>query len=78
MPLEAATRSLPRATPVKLEQLIQNVIEERLRDGQLDECELSLQDLGRINRAFLQMTLGSHHERIQYPNLAIGGSKWKY
>lgn len=76
--LEAATRSLPRATPVKLEQLIQNVIEERLRDGQLDECELSLQDLGRINRAFLQMTLGSHHERIQYPDLAIGGSKWKY
>lgn len=76
--LEASTRALPRATPVKLEQLIQNVIEERLRDGQLDECELSMQDLGRINRAFLQMTLGSHHERMQYPNLFIGGSKWKY
>jgi putative nucleotidyltransferase with HDIG domain len=76
--LEAATRSLPRATPVKLEQVIQNVIEERLRDGQLDECELSLQDLGRINRAFLQMTLGSYHERVQYPSLSIGGNKWKY
>ncbi len=76
--LEAATRALPRSTPVKLEQVIQNVIEERLRDGQLDECELSLQDLNRINRAFLQMTLGTHHERVQYPSLIIGGTKWKY
>lgn len=76
--LEASTRALPRSTPVKLEQVIQNVIEERLRDGQLDECELTMQDLNRINRAFLQMTLGTHHERIQYPSLIIGGTKWKY
>jgi hypothetical protein len=75
--IEAATRALPNSSPVKLEQVIQNVIEERLHDGQLDNCDLSLSELSKINRAFLQIIIGTQHQRVEYPNIAVGGRKWR-
>ncbi len=76
--VEAATRVIPKGSPVKIEQVIQNVIEERLRDGQLDECDLSISDLNKVNHAFLQIIAGAYHERVEYPAIVLSGQKWKY
>ncbi len=76
--IEAATRAIPRSSPVKIEQVIQNIIEEKLRDGQLDECDLSINDLSKINHAFLHVIAGAHHERVEYPAIMLSGQKWKY
>src|SRR5205085_5511312 len=45
--VESASRSLEKPTPQKIEQLVNELIEERIADGQLDECDLTLGDLDR-------------------------------
>ena len=46
-------------------------IEERLDDGQFDECDLTLRDLERIREAFVGQLLGMYHQRVAYPQSAI-------
>src|SRR5437867_24883 len=43
--VESASRSLEKPTPQKIEQLINELIEERIADGQLDECDLTLGEI---------------------------------
>ncbi len=39
-------------------------------DGQLDECELTLNDLNRIAEVFTRTLSGIFHQRIDYPETA--------
>ncbi|MCX7832160.1 MAG: HDIG domain-containing protein [Actinobacteria bacterium] len=66
--VEAASRTVTKKTPEKLEKLINNIIKERLNDGQLDEAPITLSDLMKISRAFTNVLSGLYHERIEYPN----------
>jgi len=72
--IEAATRTLTDLTPQKLETAIDNMIKHRFMDGQLDECDLTLRDLTKIKDAFLKILLGTHHQRIQYPEVQTSES----
>lgn len=67
--VEAASRSLSRTTPERLEKMISSIIHERLNDGQLDEAPLTLSDLKKIEAAFTSVLSGLYHERIEYPNI---------
>lgn len=69
--VEAAVRALPEPTPQRIEALIKKIIRERLEDGQLDNCDLTLRDLDRIGRAFLSVLSGIFHPRIEYPESVI-------
>ncbi len=68
--VEAAAKALDRPTPVQLEQLVRNMIRERLDDGQLDESGLTLTDLEKITREFTRVLCGMYHVRVEYPTLA--------
>jgi cyclic-di-AMP phosphodiesterase PgpH len=65
--VEAVTRSLTEVTPQKLETAISNMIKHRFMDGQLDECDLTLRDLRKIEEAFHKILMGMYHQRIKYP-----------
>jgi putative nucleotidyltransferase with HDIG domain len=65
---EAAVRSLSRPTPGRIEGLIRQIIKEKLADGQLDECDLTLKDLDKIASAFSRVLSGVFHTRIEYPD----------
>lgn len=67
--VEAAAKALERPTPVQLEQLVRNMIQERLEDGQLDESGLTLSDLEKITREFTRVLCGMYHVRVEYPSL---------
>jgi putative nucleotidyltransferase with HDIG domain len=47
--------------------IIRRTVKERLEDGQLDECDLTIRDLARIQEAFNTMLNGIYHPRIVYP-----------
>ncbi len=65
--VEGATRTLPEATPLKIEAVVHNMAMKRLQDGQFDECDLSLRELSQIE-ARMSKTLAAHyHGRIAYP-----------
>jgi len=42
-------------------------INQRLAEGQLDECNLTLRDLSTIRRSFVDILQGIYHNRIKYP-----------
>lgn len=67
--VEAAARSLKTPAPAQIQALVKRIVEAKIRDGQLDECSLTLQEMARIGEAFTRvLTLGFYHHRIEYPN----------
>ena len=65
--VESASRSLEKPTPQKIEQLVNELIEERIADRQLDECDLTLGDLTIIANRFRFTLMTMLHRRIAYP-----------
>ncbi|HJU50782.1 MAG TPA: HDIG domain-containing protein [Acidimicrobiia bacterium] len=69
--LEAACRAVfqeEEPTPEAIEKVVNRVVDEKVNDGQLIECSLTLAQLTRTRRAFLEALIGHYHQRIQYPN----------
>jgi hypothetical protein len=67
--VEAASRVLMRPTPGQIEDLVQRIFQERLNDGQLDECDLTFRDLDKISQSFVRSLSGMLHSRIEYPKV---------
>ncbi|MDP2302874.1 MAG: HDIG domain-containing protein [Ignavibacteria bacterium] len=64
---ESAVRSIDNPDIDKIENLINNLINARLTDGQLDESPLTFADISKIKEAYSNILLGQHHRRIRYP-----------
>ena len=64
---EAAARSIRPAGDDELAEIVNRIIDRRVDDGQLDECDLTLHDLGIIRRVFISALKGTFHPRVQYP-----------
>ncbi|MFZ3373829.1 MAG: HDIG domain-containing metalloprotein, partial [Desulfitobacteriaceae bacterium] len=69
--VEAAVRSLQKPTPGRIEGLVRKLIKDKLNDGQLDQSDLTLQDLDRIAMAFVMVLSGIFHSRVEYPDMPI-------
>ncbi len=65
--VEGASRSIEKPTPQKIEQLVTEIIQQRIADDQLDECELTLGELGVIAERFRFTLMTMLHSRIAYP-----------
>ncbi|HXM33038.1 MAG TPA: HDIG domain-containing protein [Chthoniobacterales bacterium] len=65
--VESASRSLEKPTPQKIEQLVNELISQRIADGQLVECDLTLRDLNLIAERFRFTLMTMLHTRIAYP-----------
>ena len=68
---EAAVRSIAKPNMSRIENTVRRVINERLRDGQLNECDLTLRDLNVIGDVFIRVLCSTCHSRIEYPAEAI-------
>lgn len=66
-PIEAAVRSMEQPTKEKIDQLINNIIKDRLQDGQLDDSHLTFKELTKIKQTISETLTGIYHTRIQYP-----------
>jgi len=67
--VEAAVRSMTEKTEAKIEALIRKIIKDKLDDGQLDKCQLTLADLDTIASSFMRVLSGYFHAREQYPEI---------
>jgi putative nucleotidyltransferase with HDIG domain len=70
--VESASRSLEKVTPQKLGQLIGDIIEKRVLDGQLDECDLTIRELRTLAENFKFTLQSMLHSRIAYPSENAG------
>ncbi len=65
--IEATARSLEEPTPGKLKEVVDTTITKRFKDGQLDECNLTFNDLNIIAENFTNTLIKSiYHPRISY------------
>ena len=65
--VEAAVRSIQEPTSGKVDAMVYRIFKDKLDDGQLDECDITFDEVSSIRKVFLK-TLGSiYHERIEYP-----------
>lgn len=71
--VEAAVRStLSEGKNLEeVNKLIKTLIKDKLDDGQLNECMLTIKDLDTIRKAFLKVFQGMYHDRIAYPKAPI-------
>jgi cyclic-di-AMP phosphodiesterase PgpH len=67
--VEAAVRSLNQPTPETIESLVKKIVSDRLQDGQLNECELTLKELETVTHSFCETLKGIFHSRIEYPEM---------
>jgi putative nucleotidyltransferase with HDIG domain len=65
--VEAASRTLTRPTPSQIKGMVQRIIHNIFLDGQLEECELTLKDLHKIEESFSRILAAIFHTRIDYP-----------
>ncbi len=70
--VEAAVRSLARPTPERIESMVRKIIQDRLEDGQFNECHLTLKELDLIARSMCETLKGIFHSRIEYPDDTLG------
>jgi len=65
--VESASRTLAKPTPSRVEQLVEDIVRNRILDHQLDECDLTLAELNVIKASFVKTLLSMMHNRVRYP-----------
>lgn len=65
--VEASVRSIPEPTKDKIENMVNNIINDKINSNQLINCDLTLKDIELIRQSFLKTLDGIYHHRIEYP-----------
>jgi putative nucleotidyltransferase with HDIG domain len=69
--VEAACRALVKPTPARIEAMIERIIKERLDEGQLSECDITMKELRTLASSFARVLSGIFHSRIEYPENVV-------
>lgn len=64
--VEAASRSLKNPDAQSINDLVERIINYKLEQNQLDNCDLTLKDLETIKLIFKTMLMSIYHVRIDY------------
>jgi len=64
---ESAVRSITEPDASKVENMINNIFNSRLKEGQLDDAPITFKDISKMKEAFLSILISQHHRRIKYP-----------
>jgi cyclic-di-AMP phosphodiesterase PgpH len=54
--------------PESIAKVVTRVVDEKVGDGQLSACDLTLGELSTVRKAFIDALTGHYHQRIPYPN----------
>ncbi len=66
--VESASRSMERPTPQRIEDLINDIIDARISEHQLDDCPLTLAEIRKAAESFRFTLVNMLHARIAYPS----------
>ena len=63
--VEAAVRSLSEPTQENIKKMIEDIVDDKIRDGQLKNSPISFKDIEIMKESFLKTLKGIYHERIE-------------
>ena len=64
---EATSSALRPSTEEAIEKLVNMIVDEHLKEGQLDNSGLTLGDIKLVRESFIETLQGRFHMRIKYP-----------
>ena len=65
--VEAASSAVRPNNGESIEKLVNKIIDDHVKDGQLDNSGLTLGDLKAIRESFIETLKGRFHVRVKYP-----------
>jgi cyclic-di-AMP phosphodiesterase PgpH len=65
--IEAASRALKEKTLDNLKDLVNTMIDQKIKDKQLEQCDLTFRDVKIIKETLLNKLTNIYHVRIEYP-----------
>ncbi|MBA2442040.1 MAG: HDIG domain-containing protein [Rubrobacter sp.] len=65
--VEATVKSLEKPTPKRIEDVVLQTIQQKLEDGQFDDCELTMREIHEVGEAIHEALIGFLGPRIEYP-----------
>ena len=74
---EAAVRAMDHPTNEKIQAFVHNVIQDRISDGQLDECGLTMKEIRIIEKSLINGLCSTFHSRIKYPKMKAEAEEMK-
>jgi len=64
---EAAVRSIEEITPKKIEQMVAYITDNKIKDGQLNEADITLKEINIIKQNLIDGLISLYHSRLTYP-----------
>jgi len=65
--VEAASRSLDEITEEALTAMVNKLVKDKSDDGQLDNCQLTFEELGIVKKTLVKTLAITGHIRVKYP-----------
>ena len=65
--VESASRTLVDPTPSRIENLVHQIVEQRLEDGQFDESGMNFRELRTVEKSLIKSLIAIYHGRVKYP-----------
>ncbi|OYT15815.1 MAG: hypothetical protein B7C24_11080 [Bacteroidetes bacterium 4572_77] len=65
--IEAASRSIQKPDENNLSQLVNNIIDGQMQNGQFNNADITLKEINTTKQVFTKMLLTIYHIRIEYP-----------
>lgn len=56
-------------TKKSIEDFVHSLIAERFREGQFNECSITMEELHIVENSLVESLVGTFHSRIEYPKM---------
>jgi len=66
--VEAGFRFSPSKSHQATVNQVERIIDNKIKDGQLDKCDLTMKELNKLRDAFTRVLTGIIHSRGRYPD----------
>ena len=73
--VEAASRALEIKNEENIAKLVNNIIDDQLKEGRFANADITFKDISTVKRVYTEMLVNVYHARIAYPKLKQQDSK---
>ncbi len=65
--IEAASRALDEISEESLTEMVERIVADKQEEKQLDECQLTFEELGLVKKSIVRTLSVTRHIRVKYP-----------
>lgn len=65
--IEGAVRALADPSVGRIESVVQQIVSDRLNDGQFDQCDITLREIRVVEESLVKTLCSVYHGRVAYP-----------